>query len=281
MQAPGKRVKVNDTYMHIYPVPSSSSSHKNTIVFLSGSGTECPTYDFEPLWHLLTGKIDMVIVERPGYGWSGQTNFPRDIDTVLEETREALKKADIREPFILAAHSISGLEALYWAQKYPKEVASIIGLDMAVPKAYDSLELPRFLSLQVKIAHILRRPAAKVMVKSHPAVKNKLLSKRQQEEMYRITSKQLLSKNMIDEIGYIKPNAHKVGSDEPPSLPVLCFLSYDKGNLKQIPTWGKIHQEYFSMNQQVKFVDLPCGHYVHREEPQMIAEEIEEFLGQI
>ena len=160
----------------------------------------------------------------------------------------------------------------------PKEVTSIIGLDMSVPKAYDSLEIPRFLSVQVKIAHILRRPAAKAMVKSHPVVKNKLLNKRQQEEMYCITSKQLLSKNMIDEIGYVKQNACKVGSGDTPLLPVLCFLSYAKGNLKQIPTWGKIQQEYFSMNHQVKFVDLPCGHYVHREEPQMIAETIEEFL---
>lgn len=92
MQAPGKIVKVNDTYMHVYHIPQQTADHKNTIVFLSGSGTECPTYDFKPLWHLLAGRINMVVVERPGYGWSGQTGLSRDIDTILEETREALKK---------------------------------------------------------------------------------------------------------------------------------------------------------------------------------------------
>ncbi|GAA0803586.1 alpha/beta hydrolase [Faecalicatena orotica] len=279
MQAPGKIVKVNDTYMHVYRVPKHPTDFENTIVFLSGSGTECPTYDFKPLWHLLAGKVNMVVVERPGYGWSGQTGLPRDIDTVLEETREALRKADITGPFIPAAHSMSGLEAIYWSQKYPEEIKAIIGLDMAVPKAYDSLVVPRFLSRQVWLAHLLRKPAAKIMVKTHPAVKYNHLNKKQQAEMYMITSKQLLSKNMIDEINLIKQNAHKAGEGKCPFLPVLCFLSHDKGNLKQIPEWGKIHREYFSENENAKFIDLPCGHYVHREEPEMIAESITRFLN--
>lgn len=36
---------------------------------------------------------------------------------------------------------MSGLEALYWAQKYPDEVSAIIGLDMAVPGYYDSMSI--------------------------------------------------------------------------------------------------------------------------------------------
>lgn len=55
----------------------------------------------------------MSVVERPGYGWSGQTKLPRDIETVLEETREALKQVGVTGSFILAAHSLSGLDALY------------------------------------------------------------------------------------------------------------------------------------------------------------------------
>ena len=279
MQAPGKTVRVNDTSMHVYCVQNKPTYPKVTIVFLAGFGTECPTYDFKPLWYLLEGKLNMAVVERPGYGWSGQTGRPRDIDTVLDETREALRQAGIVGPYIPAAHSISGLEALYWTQKYPEEIAAIIGLDMVVPQAYHSLKVPRFLSAGVKLAHLLRRPVAKAMVKSHPAVKSHLLDKKQQEEMYHITSVQLLSKNMIDEIGYVKQNAYKVEAGECPSLPVLCFLSNDKGIRRQIPTWGKIHREYFTTNSQVKFIDLQCGHYVHREAPETVAKLIMEFIG--
>lgn len=279
MQAPGKIVKVNDTYMHVYSIPKYPIDDKKTIIFLSGSGTECPTYDFKPLWHLLEGKFNMSVVERPGYGWSGQTELPRDIDTVLEEIREALKQAGVMGPFIPAVHSLSGLDALYWAQKYPEEVSAIIGLDMAVPQAYTSLNIPRALPLQAKLAHLLRKPIAKSMVKTHPAVKRNILNDQQQAEFYYIISKQLLSKNMIDEIGYIKQNAYKVAATEVPSLPVLCFISQDKRNLKQIPAWGKLHRDYFATNNHVKFIDLSCGHYVHREAPEMIAKLIIEFFN--
>ena len=42
----------------------------------------------------------------------------------------ALDKAGIQDPYVLCPHSLSGLEALYWAQKYPDEVEAIVGLDI-------------------------------------------------------------------------------------------------------------------------------------------------------
>ena len=33
-------------------------------------------------------------------------------------------------------HSMSGLEAIRWRQKYPEDVEAIIGLDMATPQTY-------------------------------------------------------------------------------------------------------------------------------------------------
>jgi len=142
-------------------------------------------------------------------------------------------------PFIPAAHSLSGLEAIYWAQKYPDEIPTIIGLDMAVPSVYNKMELPRLFNLQVKIGHLLRNPIARSMVKQHPAVKNNLLDENEQSAMKYIISNQLLSKNMIDEINHVKENALKVASGKCPTVPLLCYLSNDKANLKRIPTWGE------------------------------------------
>ena len=54
---------------------------------------------------------------------------------MLNEVRQGLSLAGESGPYILFPHSMSGLEAVYWAQQYPDEVTAIIGLDMAVPEA--------------------------------------------------------------------------------------------------------------------------------------------------
>jgi len=278
MNVPGKIVKVNDTHMHVYTIFSPSTTNQSTIVLLAGSGTACPTYDFSPLWHLLKEKYNVVVVERPGYGWSGQTERPRDIDTILEETRAALRHAGIAGPFIPAAHSLSGLEAIYWAQKYPNEISAIIGLDMSVPQAYDELELPKSMSLMIRLGHLFSKPTAALMVRNHPAIKNNILDEKERKAMQYIASKQLLSKNMVDEFDYVKENARKVSEGKCPQVPVLCFLSTDKSILKSMPAWGQIHRDYFADNNRTQFIELSCDHYVHTEAPEIIADSIAHFL---
>ena len=50
--------------------------------------------------------------------------------------RLILQEAGEKGPYILVPHSLSGLEAIRWEQKYPDEIKAIIGLDMATPKTY-------------------------------------------------------------------------------------------------------------------------------------------------
>lgn len=109
-----------------------------TIVFMSGGGTSSPVLDFKSLYSLLSDEYRIAVVEKAGYGFSEVVDVNRDIDidNLLSETREALLKAGISEPYILMPHSMSGIEALYWGQMYPDDVMAIIGLDMAVPESY-------------------------------------------------------------------------------------------------------------------------------------------------
>ena len=129
----GEIVSVDDHNMHIY----TEGSGEFTLVFLSGGGTCSPTLDFKSLYSQLNNDYRIAVVEKIGYGFSDVATVPRDIDTILEETRKALTLAGESAPYILFPHSLSGIEALYWAQKYPNELVSIMGLDPAVPKVYE------------------------------------------------------------------------------------------------------------------------------------------------
>ena len=133
----GELVEVNGHNMSIY----TEGKGDKTLVFLSGSGTCSPILDFRSLYSLLSNEYKIVVVEKFGYGFSDDVDETRDIDTILGENRMALDKAGIRGPYVLCPHSMSGLEALYWAQRYPEEVEAIIGLDMAVPEYYAEMQI--------------------------------------------------------------------------------------------------------------------------------------------
>lgn len=133
----GQMVEVDGHNMSIYVEGTGDT----TLVFMSGGGTCSHILDFKSLYSLLSDKYQIVVVEKFGYGFSDVVDKGRDIDSILEDTRTALNTAGLNGPYVLCPHSMSGLEALYWVHKYPNEVSAIIGLDMAVPEYYDSMNI--------------------------------------------------------------------------------------------------------------------------------------------
>ena len=114
----GILVEVDGHQMSVYV----EGNGNKTIVFMSGGGTCSPILDFRSLFSTLSDNYKIVVVEKFGYGFSDVVDKERSIDSILEDTRTALAKAGIEGPYVLCPHSMSGIEALYWAQQYPEEV---------------------------------------------------------------------------------------------------------------------------------------------------------------
>jgi pimeloyl-ACP methyl ester carboxylesterase len=74
------------------------------------------------------------VIEKFGYGCSDLYEGPCDVDSVVAYQRRALENAGEKGPYILLPHSMSGLEAIRWKQKYPDEIGAIIGLDTSMKK---------------------------------------------------------------------------------------------------------------------------------------------------
>ncbi|MFJ6209172.1 alpha/beta fold hydrolase [Lysinibacillus sp. NPDC092081] len=100
----GKMIEVNGHQMHVY----IEGNGKETLVFMSGGGTSSPVLDFKSLYSLLSDKYKIVVVEKAGYGFSDITDSDRDINTILQETRDSLLKSGVEGPYILFPHSMSG-----------------------------------------------------------------------------------------------------------------------------------------------------------------------------
>lgn len=109
-------------------------SGNQTVVLLSGWGTENPIDDFMPLINELSSDFRVVALEYFSYGESDITEDERSNKAMVEEIRMALNKLNIKPPYVLMPHSMSGLYSLYYANNYPSEVKAIIGIDASLPQ---------------------------------------------------------------------------------------------------------------------------------------------------
>lgn len=273
---PGQMVTVGDHRLHVY----STGDGPVTLVFMAGSGTAAPTLDFRGLYSKLSDAYRVAVVERAGYGWSETGETPRDIDTVLEETRLALQRAGERPPYVLFPHSMSALEALSWANGYPDEVIAIVGLDPAVPQTYVDQPPNRAMLAFVDLATRsgLIRLAPSVCLTS-PAVSQGHLTPEETDAYCALLYRRTLAGNMTAEVDATEANARLVAAQGIPDVPLYFFIS--NGKELQVENWGEILAGYADEAQDGRFMKLDVGHYIHNLAADVIATESRAFIERV
>lgn len=270
----GEIVNVNGNKMSVY----TEGTGEKTLVFMSGGGTCSPILDFKSLYSLLSDDYKIAVVEKFGYGFSDVVNADRSIDSVLEDTRAALKLAGVQGPFILCPHSMSGIEALYWAQKYPDEVSAIIGLDMAVPKAYADYDINM---LGIRIGQIGARLGITRFIPNaaeSDAIKYGTLSEEEKEIYRAVFFSRTATTTMINEVQSIKESASKVSDGAVPQIPMLLFVSNGEGTGWNKDEWIKYQKDYIANVETGEIVELDCPHYIHDYEYETISVEMKKFI---
>jgi pimeloyl-ACP methyl ester carboxylesterase len=262
--APGMLVEVGSDILHVY----AEGEGDPTLVFLSGLGTSSPYYDFKDLFERLSDEYRVAVVERAGYGWSEITSSPRDLDTVLNETRTALQRAGESPPYVLFPHSLAGLEALYWASNYPEEVEAIIGLDPLVPEYHelgeDDASLSPFVTFLARTG--LMRSGPDVFAANFPAMVAGRLTEREAEVAETIFMRRTNTRNMYAEIDALPENVRLVLEQGKPDVPFHVFIS-DRGT----EAWKESLIAYAEATGGEYFL-LDAEHYLHLDRPELIAE---------
>ncbi|MDR3594051.1 alpha/beta hydrolase [Clostridium sp.] len=128
----GEVFDINNHNMYIH----SAGSGRNTVVFVTGSGTPSSFTDFYRMQMELQPYARTVSFDKAGFGWSEKTDIPRTIDVLSEELHELLEKSGQSSSYILVGHSLASLEVIRFAQKYPTEVKGIVLLDGGSPEFY-------------------------------------------------------------------------------------------------------------------------------------------------
>ena len=276
LRAPlGQLVEVNGHQISLY----TEGQGDKTLIFLSGGGTCSPILDFKSLYSTLSDDHRIVVVEKLGYGFSDVADVERSVASILADTRAALSAAGIDGPYVLCPHSLSGIEALYWAQQYPGEVEAIIGLDMAVPQAYEdyqtSLPMLKLSQLAARLGITRLLPG----IAESDAIKYGTLTDSEKDVYRAIFYAKTATVTMLNEVRHIKENAKLVQKGGMPQVPMLLFVSSGSGTGWEAEEW-RAHQEAFAQRaENARLLTLDCPHYVHDHEYAAISREIKVFLA--
>ena len=249
-----------------------------TLLILSGSNILFPGLEYAPLADALSPWYSVLIPSKFGYGHSGLTDAPRDVDTVVEEYRGVLAALERPLPVVLAAHSMGFLEALHWARKYPEEVSVLVGLDPAVPQVYQHMELDA-VHRRLEDLHrsswkrrLLFRLTSRALLRRFPASERR--------ELAPAARRNFVSVVWVNEARDLPRSIRQVQQEGPPaSVPALFLVSNGKGTPLPQEEWRMCARTYlsaFSVS-SLHLLDLP--HDLYRCRPQELADTIHRFLS--
>ena len=270
----GTPVNVDGGKMNVY----TEGEGPHTFVFMSGFGTASPVYDFKPLYTKLSTDNRIAVVEKFGYGFSDDSGSPRDIKTMLSQTRAALTAAGIEAPYVLVPHSASGMEALCWAQQYPEEVEAITASDIVVPGAFElqdmSLTADRIMAAAARIGITRLLDIRQI----EPCMQSDALTDAEKETVAALSYARKNNPTVMREAYSCVTNMNTVAAGGVPDVPMLFFIS-DGYLPEQRAAWHDLPRRY--TNNGAEYIDLTCGHYCHVEEADRMNTEIRRFLSEL
>lgn len=243
-----KEINIDNKIMRVL----SKGNGEHTIVLLSGFSTEDPLSDFKPLVDKLSADFNVIAIEYFGYGQSSVTKDDRSNEVMVEEIRKALKELNVKPPYILMPHSMSGLYCLYYSKFFPEEVSAIVGIDMSLPQK----QLERF---------------------TRESFEKSKLSPNDSE----------FNISLINQWNSFFDNSKELENAKfNKKLPVLLFLATDQikaveemiksGEMKT--SWLDINRNMIS-NPEVQFIKILDGsHYLHHEQLDEMVKIVRNFI---
>ena len=264
----GEFVTINEHKIHIYRAGNPDAP---AIVFMAGHCTVSPVYDFKVLYEKLLQDLRVIVIEKFGYGYSDIFDSPCDIDTLVSVQRQALVALGEAGPFILAAHSMSGIEAIRWKQLYPDEVAAIIGIDMATPLSF-SVWAEDDIQKTIRLMQVLRKLKLASVLSS---VSKLSLTEEEMKQHKLLKKRNTFNICCINEAREVLNNARVVGEAGNIHCPTLLFSSNGQDQERD---WVQ-NQQKFSSIMGARLISYDCGHYIHHFKSDEMCKEIMEFIN--
>lgn len=298
--APGQLVDVDGYKMHVYVYGNEKA--EDTLVFMHSTTIVDDSIALQPLFDELKEDYRLVLIERSGYGFSEVSGRPRDIDTILEDSRAALKAAGVEGKLTLVPIGTGSIEAFHWVNKYPDEIASIIGINVTYPDQFASITQDEYCGffdyLMVKFCKI---GGQRLLKSVYPANQFDLYTDMQMKVREALVSKGGYTEDMYNEDLATVDNANKVAAEGFPEKidiymiyanPIMEPYRSDNEDVNEsyneqkkvnedfdyINAYNEEPRNYFSKYDNVTFEELSGPARLYTYNPKELAIKIADFM---
>src|SRR6516225_2104864 len=120
---PGQLVDIGGRHINLH----CAGAGKPTVILLAG------IFSWSVVWYktqpVIAQKTRVCAFDRAAYGFSDPAPRPQIVSDVVEDLHKALQAGSIPGPYVLVGHSLGGLEARVYAQRWPAEVVGMVLVD--------------------------------------------------------------------------------------------------------------------------------------------------------
>lgn len=136
---PGRRVDIGGRRINLH----CSGDGATTVVLMAGLSS------WSPVWYKTQPEISkrsrVCAFDRASYGFSDPAPRPQTLSDVPDDLHAALKAAKLPGPYLIVGHSLGGLEARLFAERWPREVAGMVLVDSSpAAESVNELGLPGY-----------------------------------------------------------------------------------------------------------------------------------------
>jgi pimeloyl-ACP methyl ester carboxylesterase len=117
---------------------SLSGEGEPTVILDAGLGGT--SEDWVNIQPAVASFTQVLSYDRAGMGKSEKAPIPRTCKEIVHDLKNLLSAADLHPPYILVAHSWSGINARWYANQYPKELVGMVLIDAVHEDKYARFE---------------------------------------------------------------------------------------------------------------------------------------------
>src|SRR5215475_9589217 len=120
---PGQLIDIGGRHINM----QCAGAGKPTVILMSG------IFSWSVVWYktqpVIAQKTRVCAFDRAAYGFSDPASRPQIASNVVEDLHNVLQAGLIPGPYVLVGHSLGGLEARVYAQRWPEEVVGMVLVD--------------------------------------------------------------------------------------------------------------------------------------------------------